>query len=58
MPVVLWHGQQDRAVPFAHGRWLVDHVPGARGILTAEPGHFSLMTRPDLLLDELIKIAD
>jgi pimeloyl-ACP methyl ester carboxylesterase len=54
VPVVLWHGQQDRAVPFAHGRWLVAHVPGARGILAEEQGHFTLMTRPDVLLDELL----
>jgi pimeloyl-ACP methyl ester carboxylesterase len=54
VPAVVWHGQQDRAVPFAHGRWLVDHVPGARGNLTAEQGHLSLIARPDLLLDELL----
>lgn len=52
--VVVWHGQQDRAVPFGHGRWLVDHVPGSRGFLTEEDGHLSLITRPDVLLDELL----
>ena len=54
VPVALWHGQQDRAVPFAHGRWLVDHVPGAHGVLTEDHGHFSLMVRPEALLDELL----
>jgi pimeloyl-ACP methyl ester carboxylesterase len=54
VPVVLWHGRQDRAVPFAHGRWLVDHVPGSRGFLTEEDGHLSLITRPDVLVDELL----
>ena len=27
VPVAVWHGEQDRAVPFAHGRWLCDHLP-------------------------------
>ena len=58
VPVAVWHGKQDRAVPFTHGRWLVDHVPGARGFLTDDQGHLSLIARPDLLLDELLEIAD
>ena len=28
VPVRLWHGVRDRAVPVAHGRWLAAHVPG------------------------------
>jgi pimeloyl-ACP methyl ester carboxylesterase len=55
--VVLWHGQQDRAVPFAHGRWLAGHIPRARGILSAEQGHFSLMSHPEVLLDELLALV-
>ena len=57
VPVAVWHGKQDRAVPFTHGRWLVDHVPGARGFLTDDQGHLSLIARPDLLLDELVDLA-
>jgi len=57
VPVVLWHGQQDRAVPFAHGRWLVANVRGALGILAGDQGHFSLMTRPAVLLDELLALV-
>jgi pimeloyl-ACP methyl ester carboxylesterase len=28
VPVRLWHGVRDQAVPVAHGRWLAAHVPG------------------------------
>jgi pimeloyl-ACP methyl ester carboxylesterase len=28
VPVRLWHGVRDRAVPVVHGRWLAAHVPG------------------------------
>ena len=29
VPVWLWHGPGDRAVPVTHGRWLAANVPGA-----------------------------
>ncbi len=54
VPVAVWHGRHDQAVPFAHGRWLVDHVPGSRGFLTEDDGHLSLIARPEALLDELV----
>jgi pimeloyl-ACP methyl ester carboxylesterase len=28
VPVRLWHGAGDRAVPVSNGRWLASHVPG------------------------------
>lgn len=27
VPVLLYHGSEDKMVPFAHGKWLVDHLP-------------------------------
>jgi pimeloyl-ACP methyl ester carboxylesterase len=42
VPVTIWHGAQDRFVPFEHGRWLADHVAGARPRLLADDGHLSL----------------
>jgi pimeloyl-ACP methyl ester carboxylesterase len=54
VPVVVWHGAQDHAVPFTHGTWLASQVAGARAILTEDHGHLSLVARPDLLLDELL----
>jgi len=43
VPVLIWHGEHDRFVPTAHGRWLARHVPGAEARITAEDGHLTLM---------------
>ena len=42
LPVAIWQGSEDRMVPAAHGRWLADHVPGARAHLLDGEGHLSL----------------
>ena len=43
MPVRIWHGEHDRFVPVAHGRWLAQHIPGARFDLRPDDGHVSLI---------------
>ncbi len=39
VPVHLWHGQQDRVVPVAMGRYLAAHIPGCRARFIAGAGH-------------------
>lgn len=57
VPVAIWHGSVDAMVPLGHGRWLADHVPGARVHLLDGEGHVSLVARLDEILSELRDLA-
>ena len=52
-PVSIWHGADDRFVPFSHGEWLAAHVPGARVHLYEDEGHISLVGQLPRILDDL-----
>lgn len=55
VPVTVWQGSEDRMVPFGHGRWLADHVPGARARLLGGEGHLSLVVSSfGRIVDELV----
>jgi pimeloyl-ACP methyl ester carboxylesterase len=41
-PVYVWQGDQDRMVPFEHGRWLAANVAGATARLLPGEGHLSI----------------
>ena len=57
-PVSVWQGRQDLMVPFAHGEWLVEHVPTARARLRPEHGHLSLAVGSmGEILDDLLTAA-
>ena len=43
IPVKLWHGEEDRFVPVAHGRWLANTIPGAQAELREQDGHFTVV---------------
>lgn len=53
-PVDVWQGDLDLMVPFAHGRWLVEHIPSATARMAAGHGHISLLTdHRGAILDDL-----
>ena len=54
VPVSVWHGADDRFVPFSHGEWLAAHVPGARVHLYEDEGHISLVGQLPRILDDLV----
>jgi pimeloyl-ACP methyl ester carboxylesterase len=43
VPVKIWHGRHDRFVPFQHGQWLAEHVPGAEAELSETDGHLTFL---------------
>jgi len=44
VPVKVWHGRDDRFVPFGHGEWLASHIPGAEAALSDTDGHLTAVS--------------
>lgn len=42
VPVLLLHGKQDRFVPYSHGDWLANQIPGVDGRILPDDGHITL----------------
>jgi pimeloyl-ACP methyl ester carboxylesterase len=56
VPTFVWQGSEDLMVPFAHGQWLAEHVPGVTAHLLPGEGHLSIAVGAlDAMLDELVK---
>ena len=53
--LAVWQGRHDRMVPFEHGRWLADNVPGAQGHLLEDEGHITIVVDAyDAVLEDLL----
>jgi pimeloyl-ACP methyl ester carboxylesterase len=58
VPVMIWQGSADLAVPFSHGQWLASHLPGASVHLEEGEGHLSIAVGAlDRMLDELVSAS-
>ena len=57
VPVAIWQGRADAMVPYVHGVWLAEHVPGAQAHLFEDEGHLSLLHRLDEILADLKVLA-
>ena len=50
VPLQVWHGGQDRFVPFSHGKWLAARVPHAEAHLDPKGGHLTLVNQyPEIM---------
>jgi pimeloyl-ACP methyl ester carboxylesterase len=55
VPVYLWQGSEDLMVPFAHGVWLAERIPGVTPHLEHGHGHISIgIGSIDRMLDEVL----
>jgi pimeloyl-ACP methyl ester carboxylesterase len=55
VPTYVWQGSEDKMVPFHHGEWLAEHVPGAVAHLEQGEGHFSIAVGAlGRMLDEVL----
>jgi pimeloyl-ACP methyl ester carboxylesterase len=58
IPTTMWHGGLDLMVPFSHGRWLAEHLPGVEAHLERNEGHLSVRVgRFGAMLDDLLALA-
>jgi pimeloyl-ACP methyl ester carboxylesterase len=54
VPTFIWQGSVDLMVPFAHGKWLADNIPGATAHLLDGEGHLSVtLGYADAMFEEL-----
>ncbi|MGC5567930.1 alpha/beta fold hydrolase [Streptomyces sp. FR-108] len=56
VPAFVWQGGQDLMVPYTHGEWLSEQVPGAVPRLLKSEGHFSVaLGRTAEIVNELLE---
>lgn len=55
VPTYLWQGSEDLMVPFHHGQWLAEHIPGVVPHLEQGEGHLSIVVASfEAMIDELL----
>ena len=55
VPTYLWQGSADLMVPFHHGQWLAQHIPGVVPHLIDGEGHLSIQINHFAqMIDELV----
>jgi pimeloyl-ACP methyl ester carboxylesterase len=59
-PILLYQGDQDKMVPYAHGQWLAEHLPQdkVKKHLMEGQGHISIfLGQIEKMLDELLEYS-
>ena len=57
VPVVLWHGDDDRNAPLSHAQALADRIPNAELVVWTGMGHLTAIDRVQDILGHLLKVA-
>jgi pimeloyl-ACP methyl ester carboxylesterase len=58
-PTMIWQGDADLMVPFAHGEWLASQLPDASVHLESGEGHLSIgVGALESMLDELVAVSN
>lgn len=53
VPTLVIHNRGDQIVPVEHGRYMAEHIPGAKYVELPGNDHFPYFEHPDLILDEI-----
>jgi pimeloyl-ACP methyl ester carboxylesterase len=53
VPTLVVHARGDRVVNVRHGRWLAEHIPGAKYVELEGIDHSVMYTKPDPVIDEV-----
>jgi pimeloyl-ACP methyl ester carboxylesterase len=57
-PTTLWQGSNDLMVPFSHGKWLAERIPGVVAHLEDGEGHLSIgIGSINSILQELVDVS-
>jgi pimeloyl-ACP methyl ester carboxylesterase len=57
-PTLVIHGDADPLIPIANGRYLAEHIPGARSIIYPGVGHVPILECPDKYNRDVLTFLD